>query len=115
MGEIGHFLCYDQGQSKYLEDIAGVDVLLHLASSQSLRVKSLKEMAELLQQDNQIANSIVKKVATWIGSAIVNAIHMIGPQTVFIGGEMVVLGEPLIQPIQKIVSHYLFGEQEVNI
>ena len=61
VGEIGHFLCYDQGQSKYLEDIAGVDVLLHLASSQSLRVKSLKEIAELLQQDNQIANSIVKR------------------------------------------------------
>jgi len=115
VGEIGHFLCYEQGQFQYLEDIAGVDVLLHLANSQGLSVKGLEKMAELLQQDNQIANSIVKKIATWIGSAIVNAIHMIGPQTVFIGGKMVVLGEPLIQPIRKIVSHYLFGEQAVNI
>ena len=86
-----------------------------MAISQGLRVKSLKELAELLRQDNQVANSIVKKLATWVGSAIVNAIHMIGPQTVFIGGEMVVLGEPLIQPIREIVSHYLFGEQAVNI
>jgi len=115
VGEIGHFLCYEQGQFKYLEDIAGVDVLLHLANSQGLRVKSLKGIAELLQQDNQIAKSIVKKISTWIGSAIVNAIHMIGPQTVFIGGKMVVLREPLIQPIREIVSHYLFGEQAVNI
>jgi len=115
VGEIGHFLCYEQGQFQYLEDIAGVDVLLHLANSQGLSAKGLEKMAELLQQDNQIANSIVKKIATWIGSAIVNAIHMIGPQTVFIGGKMVVLGEPLIQPIRKIVSHYLFGEQAVNI
>jgi len=115
VGEIGHFLCYEQGQFKYLEDIAGVDVLLYLAKSQGLPVKSLKKIAELLQQDNQIAKSITKKIATWIGSAIVNAIHMIGPQTVFIGGKMVVLGEPLIQPIRKIVSHYLFGEQAVNI
>lgn len=115
VGEIGHFLCYEQGQFQYLEDIAGVDVLLHLANSQGLSVKSLEKMAELLQQDNQIANSIVKKAATWIGSAIVNAIHMIGPQTVFIGGKMIVLREPLIQPIRKIVSHYLFGEQAVNI
>jgi len=115
VGEIGHFLCYEQGQFKYLEDIAGVDVLLHLANSQDLPVKSLKKIAELLQQDNQIAKSIAKKIATWIGSAIVNAIHMIGPQTVFIGGKMVVLGEPLIQPIREIVSHYLFGEQAVNI
>jgi len=115
VGEIGHFLCYEQGQFKYLEDIAGVDVLLYLAKSQGLPVKSLKKIAELLQQDNQIAKSITKKIATWIGSAIVNAIHMVGPQTVFIGGKMVVLGEPLIQPIRKIVSHYLFGEQAVNI
>jgi len=115
VGEIGHFLCYEQGQFQFLEDIAGVDVLLNLANSQGLSVKSLKEMAELLQQDNQVAHSIVEKVATWIGSAIVNAIHMIGPQTVFIGGKMIVLGEPLIQPIRKIVSHYLFGEQVVNI
>ena len=115
VGEIGHFLCYEQGQFQYLEDIAGVDVLLYLANSQGLSVKSLEEMAELLQQDNRVANSIVKKLATWVGSAIVNAIHMIGPQTVFIGGKMVVLGEPLIQPIREIVSHYLFGEQAVNI
>jgi len=115
VGEIGHFLCYEQGQFQYLEDIAGVDVLLYLANSQGLSVKSLEKMAELLQQDNQIAKAIVKKIATWIGSAIVNAIHMVGPQTVFIGGKMVVLGEPLIQPIREIVSHYLFGEQAVNI
>ena len=114
VGEIGHFLCYEQGKFQYLEDIAGADVLLHLANSQGLSVKSLEKMAELLQQDNQIANSIVKKVATWIGSAIVNAIHMIGPQTVFIGGEMA-LGEPLIQPIRGIVANYLFGGQVVNI
>lgn len=115
VGEIGHFLCYEQGQFQYLEDIAGVDVLLRLANSQGLSVKNLEEMAELLQQDNQVTNSIVKKIATWIGSAIVNAIHMIGPQTVFIGGKMVVLGEPLIQPIREIISRYLFGEQAVNI
>jgi predicted NBD/HSP70 family sugar kinase len=115
VGEIGHFLCYEQGQFKYLEDIAGVDVLLYLANSQGLPVKNLKKMAELLQQDNQITKSIVKNISTWIGSAIVNAIHMIGPQSVFIGGKMVVLGEPLIQPIREIVAHYLFGEQAVNI
>lgn len=115
VGEIGHFLCYEKGQFQFLEDIAGVDVLLHLANSQGLPVKSLEKMAELLQEDNQIANSIVEKIAIWIGSAIVNAIHMIGPQSVFIGGKMAVLREPLIQPIRKIVSYYLFGGQVVNI
>jgi len=115
VGEIGHFLCYEQGQFQYLEDIAGVDVLLRWANSKGLPVKSLKKIVELLGQDNQIANSIVKKLAIWIGSAIVNAIHMIGPRTVFIGGGMAVLGEPLIRPIREIVSNYLFGNQVVNI
>jgi len=83
-----------------------------LASSQGLRVKSLKEITELVQQDNQVTNSIVKKLATWVGSAIVNAIHMIGPQTVFIGGEMAVLGEPLIQHIPVYHQRRYKVEQE---
>jgi len=51
VGEIGHFLCYEQGQFQFLEDIAGVDVLLYLANSQGLSVKNLEKMAELLQKD----------------------------------------------------------------
>jgi len=38
-----------------------------------------------------------------------------GPQIVFVGGKMAMLGNALIQPIKEIVSMYLFGDQEVDV
>ncbi len=118
VGEMGHFLCFDQGKFFYLEDIAGVDVLLEKIQEKGLRTNSLQEFKALLvgnQDNSDIAWEIMGQFASWIGSAILNAIHMIGPQTVFIGGKMAILGEPFIQSIRKFVSHYLFGNQEVDI
>lgn len=68
-----------------------------------------------IQVNDKLAYSIVKRVAAWIDAAVINIIHIIGPQTVFIGGKMAVLGEALIQPIKKIVSQYLFGDQAVDV
>jgi|LDZT01.1.fsa_nt_gi predicted NBD/HSP70 family sugar kinase len=118
VGEIGHFLCFDNGKYYYLEDIAGVDILLQQAQKSGLKVNNLQEFKELLvgKDDNsKKAQEILSPFASWIGSAIVNAIHMIGPQTVFLGGKMAVLGDIFIEPVQKFVSHYLFGTQKVDI
>jgi len=118
VGEIGHFLCYFEGNFYYLEDIAGVDVLLKKAQGKGLRVKNLQEFKELLggnDKNSEIAQEIISSFASWIGSAIVNAIHMVGPQTVFIGGKMAILGDSFIQLIRQFVSRYLFGNQKVNI
>ena len=66
-------------------------------------------------RDGPLACSIVKQIATWIGAAVINTIHIIGPQTVFVGGKIAVLGDALIQPIREIVSIYLFGDQKVDV
>lgn len=118
VGEMGHFLCFDQGKFFYLEDIAGVDVLLEKIQEKDLRINSLQEFKALLvgyQNNRDIAWEIMDQFASWIGSAIVNAIHMVGPQTVFIGGKMTILGEPFIQSVRKFVASYLFGNQKVDI
>ncbi|GAB4112737.1 MAG: ROK family transcriptional regulator [Candidatus Caldatribacteriota bacterium] len=118
VGEIGHFLCFNKGKFYYLEDIAGVDVLIEKFQEQGLMVNSLQEIRELLarnQKGKEVAWEIINQFASWIGSAIVNAIHMIGPQTVFIGGKMALLGNTFIQTIRQFVSHYLFGNQKVDI
>ncbi len=118
VGEIGHFLCFDEGKYLYLEDIAGVDILLEKAQEKGLKISNLQEFKELLignGDNNGIAREIISQFASWIGSAIVNAIHMIGPQTVFIGGKMAILGEPFIQHVRQFVSCYLFGNQKVDI
>jgi len=62
-----------------------------------------------------LANSIVKEIASWIGTAVIDVIHIIGPEAVFIGGKMAVLGDALIQLIREIVSMYLFGDQKVDV
>jgi len=115
VGEIGHTLFYDHGKFRYLEDISGVDILIKRARSQGLNIKNVKDISNLLQTNNKVACSIVKEIASWIGAAVIDAIHIIGPQAVFIGGKMAVLGDALIQPIREIVSMYLFDDQEVDV
>ena len=115
VGEIGYILFYDRGKFRYLEDIAGVDVLIKYARSRGLDIKDIKDISNLLQTNDGVVSSIVKQIATWIGAAVINTIHIIGPQTVFVGGKMAVLGDALIQPIREIVSMYLFGDQKVDV
>ena len=114
-GEIGHILFYDRGKFRYLEDIGGVDILIKRARFQGLNIKNVKDISDLLQTNDKVACSIVKEIASWIGAAVINVIHIIGPEVVFIGGKMAVLEDALIQPIREIVSMYLFGNQKVDV
>ncbi len=115
VGEIGHMLFYDHGKFRYLEDISGLDILIKQARSQGLNIKNVKDISDLLQTNDKVACSIVKEIASRIGTAVINVIHIIGPEAVFIGGKMAVLGDALIQPIREIVSMYLFGDQKVEV
>jgi len=115
VGEIGHTLFYDHGKFRYLEDISGVDILIKRARSQGLNIKNVKDISDLIQTNDGVVSSIVKQIAIRIGAAVINIIHIIGPEAVFIGGKMAVLGDALIQPIRGIVSMYLFGDQEVDV
>lgn len=65
--------------------------------------------------DDLLACSIVKQIAIWIGAAVINTIHIMRPQIVFVDGKMAVLGNASIQPIKEIVSMYLFGDQEIDV
>ena len=115
VGEIGHTLFYNRGKFRYLEDISGVDILIKRARSQGLNIKNVKDISDLIQTNDKVACSIVKEIATRIGAAVIDVIHIIGPEAVFIGGKMAVLGDALIQPIKEIVSQYLFGDQAVDV
>jgi len=114
-GEAGHILFYNQRKFEYLEDISGLDVLIKQGKSRGLDVNNVKDILNLLQANNKIASSIVQDISVWIGVAVINIIHIIGPEAVFIGGKMAVLGDTLIQPIREIVTMYLFGDQEVDV
>jgi predicted NBD/HSP70 family sugar kinase len=115
VGEIGHTLFYDRGKFRYLENISGVDIIIKRARSQGLDIENIEDIPNFLQANNGVLSSIVRDIATWIGAAIINTIHIIGPQAVFVGGKMAVLGDALIQPIKEIGSKYLFGDQKVDV
>ncbi len=117
VGEIGHNLFYDRGKFRYLEDIAGADLLIKRARAKGLDVNSIKDISKVLQtqRGRKVLGPVVKKSATWIGATLINAVHVVGPQTVFVGGKMAVLGDTLIQPIREIFSQYLFGDQKVDV
>ena len=108
-------LFYDHGKFRYLEDISGVYNIIKRARSQGLDIENIGDMQNFLQANNKVARSVIEDIAPWIGSAVINVIHIIGPEAVFIGGKMSVLGDALIQPIRKIVSRYLFGDQVVDV
>jgi len=114
-GEAGHILFYNQGKFRYLEDISGLDILVKQGKSRGLDVNNVKDILNLLQANKKIASSIVQDISVWIGVAVINIIHIIGPEAVFIGGKMAVLEDTLIQPIREIVSKYLFGDQKVEV
>jgi len=116
VGEIGHTLFYDYGKFRYLEDISGVDILIKKVRSQGLDIENIKDIPKLLKDNNEVvASTVARYIVPWIGAAVINVIHIIGPEAVFIGGKMAVLGDALIQPIREIVSMYLFGDQEVDV
>ncbi len=117
VGEIGHSLFYDHQRFKYLEDIAGADLLIKRARAKGLNVKSIKDISRILQtkKGKETLAPIVRKSARWLGVALINAVHVMGPQTVFVGGKMSALGDELIQPIRQIFDGYLFGDQKVDV
>jgi len=116
VGEIGHMLFYNRGKFRYLEDVAGVDILIKKVRSQGLNIENIRGIPKILKDNNEVVTStVIKDIAPWIGSAVINIIHIIGPEAVFMGGKMAVLGDTLIQPIREIVSEYLFGAQEVDV
>jgi len=85
VGEIGHTLFYDHGKFRYLEDISGVNLLIKQARSRGLNIENIRDISNLLQTNDKVASSIVKEIANWIGAAVINIIHIIGPEAVFIG------------------------------
>ena len=91
------------------------DILIKRARSRGLNIENIKDIYNLLQTNDGVVSSIVKQSATRIGAAVIDVIHIIGPEAVFIGGKMAVLGDALIQPIKETVSKYLFGDQKVEV
>jgi len=113
VGELGHVLFRIRGRWRYLEDISGLDCLLKRIRSYGISVTKASDVASSLHSCK--AKSAVREIMQLIGVAIVNAIHVVGPEAVFIGGEMAALEKTILEPVREVVQKYLFGKQNVEV
>ena len=115
VGEIGQSLVYKYGKFRYLENLCGMDVMIKKIRRKGFKVRNIEDIKALLNTNRVAITPIINDIAILIGAAIVNAIHILGPEAVFIGGKMSLLGDVILFPIKNMVSQYLFCDQKVEI
>jgi glucokinase len=66
------------------------------------------DLAAAAKAGDPIALAEVNRVARTVGFAIANAITLIAPEAVAIGGGVSLIGEPLFGPLREVVSEFVF-------
>ncbi len=89
--EMGHMVIRYRGEVGFLENFCGFEGIndpLSLANTER-----------------------ISEVGALIGEAIVSVSNVIGPEKVFIGGKMALLGEDILAPIRERFYEYSFGKK----
>jgi len=126
MGEIGHMTIVPQGRRcgcgnfGCLEAVAAKEGIIELALRrlQAGRSSLLEELsagddqaitpqliAQAAQQGDEVAGEVIAQVGNYIGIALCNAIVLLDPDLVLIGGGIAAAGEVLFEPIRRTVAH----------
>ncbi|HEY3398224.1 MAG TPA: ROK family protein [Armatimonadota bacterium] len=126
MGEIGHMIVAPRGRKcgcgnfGCLEAMVAKQAMIDLALQrlQRGRASLLEELSggddeaitpELIsqaaRQGDAVAAEVIGQVAEYLGIAICNAILMLDPDRVLIGGGIAAAGELLLEPIRRTVRH----------
>jgi len=69
---------------------------------------SCRDLAAAAQAGDPIALAEVDRVARTVGFAIANAITLLAPEVVAIGGGVSLIGEPLFAPLRDAVNDFVF-------
>ena len=67
-----------------------------------------KDLGAAAQADDPIALAEVQRVGRTIGFAVANAITLLAPEVVAIGGGVSLIGEPLFRPMREAVNEFVF-------
>ena len=67
-----------------------------------------RDLGAAAQADDPIALAEVQRVARTVGFAIANAITLIAPEVVAIGGGVSLIGEPLFTPLREAIEEFVF-------
>ncbi len=89
--EVGHIVLRYKGKVGFLEDFCRFDLI-----DNPLSFKDNREFLDILYL---------------IGEAIATISNIIGPEKIFIGGKMAVLGNEILKPIKERIDKYSFGKK----
>ena len=113
-GELGHMLLHDVSGSglRSLNDLVGRKQLaarydeLGRAEDQNSSglIKSNQTLAQKAQEGDANAKTVIDEAARWVGVAVANAIHLLNPELIVLGGSLAAAGDLLLKPVQDSVS-----------
>jgi len=119
-GEIGHTVVQPRGQEcrcgkrGCLETIASGKALGELAEKletarYSIKTKGAKAVYEAAVSGDIRAKKALRKAGHYIGIAIANAINLLDPESVILGGGLVRAGSLLVDPVREAVKEHSIG------
>jgi predicted NBD/HSP70 family sugar kinase len=123
VGEFGHMTSVEDGPICYcgnygcLEAVASEHALIQQAESalregvhssisesgEAGRAVTMRGIFRAAEAGDRLANHLVEKACTLIGTGIAGLINLFGPEVVILGGSMAQAGEILLNPLRRVV------------
>lgn len=100
-GEIGHVIVSKGNRLYPLEDVCGTEYILNSIGSSS------EKLTDLLK----VPDDLLNETGYLIGEALASVANVLGPEKIYIGGEMAILKERILIPIRKTFYKYSLGEK----
>lgn len=109
-GEIGHIPVREGGgrpcrcgNTDCLEAVAGGLALLERAAERGRPVTGLQEMAALAAEGDPVAVTLVRGAGRHLGEALANAVNLLNPELVVLGGDLSLAYDHLVAGVREIV------------
>jgi glucokinase len=129
-GEIGHMTIDVNGPECYCGNFGCLEVMASgtaIAREAIRRIKdggsstlsdmvaakieniTAKEVGLAAQNGDRLASEVILKAATYLGTGMVNVVHIFNPEIIVIGGSVSKMGDLLLAPVRKMVAETAFG------
>jgi N-acetylglucosamine repressor len=121
--EIGHMfvpttnsLVCNCGNRGCLESICGLNNILRVMADRSAHFKGVRAPANLeeliieAQNGNPLVTTVLEETGEWIGTAIVNLVHLFHPDVVILGGELTLFYDHFSQRMLQVLAQRALPE-----
>ena len=82
--------------------IVGPSLMLELAGGDTARI-SMREIGRAARAGDKLALTLVEEVGDYLGTALANAVELLDPERIVVGGGVSGIGRPLLKAVRKSV------------